>query len=246
MEKFDIFEYRTFDLGAYFGSSSSFLQVNLDTLIRTWVVLIILCILVLLARRSLKKPDTVHGYITESYVRMIMGTVTQGLGCFKYRHCAFLGSIFTYILLCNIAVILPFMEEPTNDLNTTLALALISFIYVQKEGIRAHGLGGYLKELCKPIFVFFPLEVLGKLATIVSLSFRLFGNIFGGSVISTMWHQAISGSLLAQSLGLLFGINLIIMLFFGLFEGLIQAFVFSILSLTYLSMTIAHHEEQTT
>lgn len=243
MENFDIFEHRTLDLGAYFGHSSPFLMINLDTLIRTWVVLIILCILVFLARKSLKKPDTVHGYITESYVRTIRDTVTQSLEHYKYRHCAFLGSIFTYILLCNIAVILPFMEEPTNDLNTTLALALISFVYVQKEGIRAHGLGGYLKELCKPIFVFFPLEVLGKLATIISLSFRLFGNIFGGSVIAGMWHHAIAGSFWAQSAGLLFGINLIIMLFFGLFEGLIQAFVFSILSLTYLSMTIASHEE---
>lgn len=243
MKSFDIFEHHTLNLGPHFGSSSSFWIVNIDTIIYTLIVLAILGTLIPLARISLKKPDTVHGYITETFVRMIMQTVTQSLEHFTYRHCAFIGSLFTYIFLCNVVVLLPFMEEPTKDLNTTIALALISFVYVQSEGIRAHGLLGYLKELCKPIFVFFPLEVLGKLATIVSLSFRLFGNIFGGSVIGTMWKQAISGSILTQTIGLLCGINLIIMLFFGVFEGLIQAFVFSILSLTYLSMTIAKHDE---
>lgn len=216
----------------------------MDTLIYSWIVLIVIMLLSLAGRASLRRPDTIAGYISESIIRFLTNMVTQATEHFDYRHYAFIGSLFLYILVNNVIVIIPFMEEPTKDLNTTLALAIISFIYVQKEGIRAHGIKGYIAEFFKPIAVFFPLEVLGKLATIISLSFRLFGNIFGGSIISTMWSNAISGSLIGQLAGLLLGINLIITLFFGIFEGLIQAFVFSVLSLTYLSMTIAgeHHD----
>ena len=88
----------------------------------------------------------------------------------------------------------------------------------------------------------FPLHVIGKLATIVSISFRLFGNIFGGAIIAHIYLSSIEGSLLWELLGILTGTNLIITIFFGLFEGFLQAFVFSMLSLTYLSIAINHDE----
>lgn len=224
------------------GLSHSFWTIHIDTLIYTWIALAFIIVLALLGRYYIDRPDTIGGYLAETYARAFMRMIIQTLEHFDYRYCAFFGALFTYILICNLLIILPFMEEPTKDINTTLALALVSFFYVQKEGIRAHGIIGYIKEFFKPFFIFFPLEVLGKLATIISLSFRLFGNIFGGSIISTMWSNAISGSVLAQLAGILLGINLVVTLFFGLFEGLIQAFVFTILSLTYLSMAIAQEE----
>jgi F-type H+-transporting ATPase subunit a len=84
----------------------------------------------------------------------------------------------------------------------------------------------------------FPLNVIGKLASIISISFRLFGNIFGGAIISRIYFGVIEGSLIGEMIGLFSGINFLIMLFFGLFEGALQAFVFSMLTLTYLSMSI--------
>lgn len=240
---FNLFEHHTWEPFAPFGLTNKFWIIHADTLMYTWIAILIMIGLTVFARYAIKRPETVAGALVESYIRAIMNMVTQTLEHFRYRYCAFIGSIFTYILICNVLVVLPFMEEPTKDLNTTLALAIISFIYVQREAIKAHGLFGYLKELSKPIVLFFPLEVLGKLATIISLSFRLFGNIFGGSVICTMWSHAVSGSIIGQLAGLLLGINLIITLFFGIFEGLIQAFVFSILSLTYLTMSISEHNE---
>jgi F-type H+-transporting ATPase subunit a len=83
-----------------------------------------------------------------------------------------------------------------------------------------------------------PLNVIGKLATVVSISFRLFGNIFGGSIISSIYFNAIQGRFLLELIGLISGINLIMVLFFGIFEGFLQAFVFSMLSLTYLSIAL--------
>ena len=81
-----------------------------------------------------------------------------------------------------------------------------------------------------------PLNLVGKLASIVSISFRLFGNIFGGSIISQIYFGSIKGSLLLETIGILSGVNIAITLFFTLFEGFLQAFVFAMLTLTYLSI----------
>jgi F-type H+-transporting ATPase subunit a len=78
------------------------------------------------------------------------------------------------------------------------------------------------------------------------MSFRLFGNIFGGATISNIYFGAIKGSFVLETLGLFSGINIIITLFFGLFEGFLQAFVFTMLSLTYLSIAMAHAEPDDT
>ena len=139
------------------------------------------------------------------------------------------------------------MDEPTKDLNTTLALGIISFLYIQIYTVKAHGFKEYLKEYLTPFFLMLPLNIIGKLATIVSISFRLFGNIFGGSIISHIYLHAIQGSLLLETLGLTLGINLAILIFFGLFEGFLQAFVFAMLSLTYLSIALqgeAHEDSK--
>ena len=130
------------------------------------------------------------------------------------------------------------MEEPTTDVNTTLALGLVSFFYTQSAAIKAEGLWSYIKGYFSPFFLMMPLNVVGKLATIISISFRLFGNIFGGSIITGIWFNAIQGNFLLEIIGLATGINLIIVIFFGLFEGFLQAFVFGMLSLTYLSIAL--------
>ena len=83
-----------------------------------------------------------------------------------------------------------------------------------------------------------PLNIVGKIATVVSLSFRLFGNIFGGFIIATIYLKLIEGSILAETIGMFSGVALVITLFFGLFEGFLQAFVFSMLTLTYLSIAL--------
>ena len=143
-----------------------------------------------------------------------------------------------FIVLSNSLSIIPGAEEPTKDINTTLALGLISFLYVQLYAIASNGLWSYIKEFFSPFFLMLPLNVIGKLATIVSMSFRLFGNIFGGSTISAIYFNLIYGAPLYEAIGAFSGINLIIILFFGLFEGVIQAFVFAMLSLTYLAAAL--------
>ncbi len=130
------------------------------------------------------------------------------------------------------------MEEPTKDINTTLALGLISFFYIQTVAIYKQGILAYIKEYFSPFVFMFPLNIVGKLASIVSISFRLFGNIFGGSIIPKIYFGLIQGSLIGETIGLVLGLNFSLVLFFTLFEGSLQAFVFTMLTLTYLSIAI--------
>jgi F-type H+-transporting ATPase subunit a len=253
-----------------FGISSPFFDLHRETLINTWGALGVILIFSLIGRWAIRRPESVPGYLFITIIRSFMSMINQSLGKFSERYFFFIASIFLYLIFCNALVIIPGFEEPTNNVNTTFALALISFIYVQREAIRAHGFFAYLQEYFKTpftvlpsgswtvgaiIFSFikiilntamaifsFPMEVLSKSATIISLSLRLFGNIFGGSVITKMVKWVASGSWIKQSIALLTGLNLVVALFFGLFEAFIQALVFSILSLTYISIAVQHEE----
>ena len=89
-----------------------------------------------------------------------------------------------------------------------------------------------------PLYFFFPLNIIGNLATVISLSFRLFGNILGGSVVSGLFKSFITGSVLTEMLGIITGANFIIIGYFGIFDGILQAFVFTMLSITYLGIEI--------
>jgi F-type H+-transporting ATPase subunit a len=136
------------------------------------------------------------------------------------------------------------MEEPTKDISTTLALGIISFIYVQTYTIKTQGFREYIKEFLVPFFLMAPLHIIGKLATIVSISFRLFGNIFGGSIISKLYLNLLQKSIFLELAGIVTGLNLLVISFFGIFEAFLQAFVFTMLTLTYLALGSQHDEEE--
>lgn len=122
----------------------------------------------------------------------------------------------------------PIFRSPNADLNMTLSMALIVVVLVQILGIRAHGIGGYVKELFTPVWLG-PIHVIGELARIISLSFRLFGNIFGGEVLVTMMYALTYLVIPTVFLGL------------ELFFGLIQAAIFTILTIVYVQLAVAGH-----
>jgi len=177
-------------------------------------------------------------FLATGFVQYFNNLCKQTLGSFSFNHFAFITSMFVFIFSCNLFAVIHGIEEPTKDLNTTLALGIIAFLYAQFYAIKENGLVSYSKDYFRPFFLMLPLNIVGKIATVVSLSFRLFGNIFGGFIIAKIYYGFIGGSIIGESIGLLFGVNLIITLFFGLFEGFLQAFVFSMLTLTYLSIAL--------
>ncbi len=226
-----------------YGFTHKFWTINIDTVLSTTIITLFLIGISLYTNyRIQKNKDSVFSFITIKYVEMFKDLLQQTLQSSPLHHLAFIGSLFTFVFLCNTISCVPYLEEPTRDLNTTLAVGLISFFYVQGYAVATKGFGTYLYDFTQPFILMLPLNLIGTLTSIISLSFRLFGNIFGGSIISSLITSSIESSLISQIFGLL-GINLVNFLIFGLFEGLIQAFVFSMLTLTNLSMEIVADEE---
>lgn len=229
---------------SYFGIDNDMLKINAVTLINTWAVLLFLLISILLLRFFLNKKNNLLHFIVKSGIQSFIDLTTQSLNGFSYQHFAFITTLFIYIACCNLIALIPWLEEPTKDLNTALALGCISFFYKDYFTIRVHGLWSFIKEFFHPFFLTFPLNVIGHFSKIISISFRLFGNIFGGSVIVHIYNNAIAGSIILETIGIISGFNLLTTLFFIVFEGTIQAFVFTMLSLTYLAIAIQPGESE--
>lgn len=238
----------------FLGITHPFSGLTVDTLVNTWICILVIIIFVLIGRYLLFKQDTLPQYFIKSFAKNFIELIEQTTGVFIDRYFYFITSLFIFILTCNWISLIPGIEEPTKDLNTTLALGIIAFIYMHKEIVKSHGFTEYLKEFFMPVKVFFPLnliigliilplKLLEELATVVSMSFRLFGNIFGGFIISHMYFSVLSNWPIAYIFGLLSGLNLIIAGFFIIFEGFLQAFVFSILTLTNISRAIETNKE---
>jgi F-type H+-transporting ATPase subunit a len=132
-------------------------------------------------------------------------------------------------------VLVPFFRPPTADLNMTFALSILAFTAIQIAGVKAHGVGGRIKHMSNPPFLF-PIEVIGELSRILSLSARLFGNVFAGEILLGVMY-AIGAALKIAILPWLFPI-----IFIGLevLFGTIQALVFALLTLIYIMLAAAH------
>jgi F-type H+-transporting ATPase subunit a len=189
--------------------------------------------------------------------------VVEGLDTFFYNilgkdsrtFLPFLGSLFVYIFTMNISAQFPGMMSPTGGpygINTTLALAVCVFCYVQYTGLRRLGLVGFLDHLAgQPRDVIgwilmplnLPIHIIGELAKPLSLSLRLFGNITGEDVL-----LAVFVGLGISALGFMHSpVGLPLQLpfvFLAILVSLIQALVFSLLSSIYFLMMLPHHEEE--
>jgi len=235
-------EMKEWFFGWIFGSTNAFFTIATKTVIHTWVVLLALIIISVPIRWLVLKKGSVIRHLILSYMQAFVDLCNQSLPEFSFTHFSFITALFTFIFACNTISLIPTFEEPTTDLNTTLALGISSFMYIQVAAIAKLGLWTYLKEYFAPFFLMLPIHIVGKLASIISISFRLFGNIFGSALITTIYMSTIRGSLVWEIIGLVTGLNIILAFFFGLFEGFLQAFVFAMLSLTYLSIALAEEE----
>lgn len=137
--------------------------------------------------------------------------------------------------------LVPLFRAPTADLNMTLALALLTFTMVQVYGIKAHGVRGRIKHMATPAFIF-PIEVISELSRILSLSARLFGNVFAGEVLLGVMY-AMGAAIKVAVIPFLFPV---IFLFLEVLFGTIQALVFALLTVIYITLAAAdaHGDEQ--
>jgi F-type H+-transporting ATPase subunit a len=177
-------------------------------------------------RKILPRPIQALG---ELIISLLYGLTEDALGKeLAKTYAPLVCALFMFLLLSNWLGIIPHLEEPTKDLNTTFGLGVMGFFIAHYAGIKSKGFKAYIKEYFQPIFFMMPLNVIGELAKIVSISFRLFGNIMGGSIIILVVSYLTYSVVLPP---FLYG-------FFGLFVGTIQAFVFTMLTIVYISVQV--------
>jgi F-type H+-transporting ATPase subunit a len=138
-------------------------------------------------------------------------------------------------------VLVPFLRSPDADINMTLAMALVTFTIVQIAGIRAHGVRGRIKHMAQPAFIL-PIEIISEFSRIISLSARLFGNVFAGEVLLGVMY-AMTNAIKITIIPFFFPV---IFIFLELLFGAIQALVFALLTLIYITLATAggHDDEE--
>jgi len=205
------------------------ITINLEVILMTWIVFSILIALGLMFTRKrgiLPKPIQALG---EMIVTILYDLTEDALGKeLAPKYAPLICALFLFLLISNWLGIVPHLDEPTKDLNTTLGLGLMGFCIAHYAGIKSKGFKAYIREYFQPIFFMMPLNVIGELAKIVSISFRLFGNIMGGSIIILVVSHLVFSVVLPPFLNA----------FFGLFVGTIQAFVFTMLTVVYISVQV--------
>ena len=204
-------------------------SLNIEAIIMTWIVIAALLLFGYLASRGHGRVPRPMQIVGELFVAQFFGLAEDALDKkMAEKYAPLICALFMFLVLSNWLGIIPHLEEPTKDLNTPLSLGLMGFLIAHYAGIKSKGFKAYASEYFQPMFFMMPLNVIGELAKIVSISFRLFGNIMGGSIIILVVSYLTYSVVMPPFLNA----------FFGLFVGTIQAFVFTMLTVVYISVQV--------
>lgn len=212
------------------------IELNIKTLVMTWIVMVIVALVGYIATRnlSLDKPGRLQVCI-ESIYEFLKGLIYDNITSEKRAASmvTFIVSLFTFLWISNLLGLVPTMMSPTADINTTFGLALMVFFMTQVLGFKDKGLK-HLKHFVEPFPFFLPLVIVEELAKPITLAFRLFGNIYAGEVLIAVLLGMIP--LIPTLLG---GFTAsVIWLAFSIFVGTVQAFIFSMLTIAYTSQAV--------
>ena len=202
------------------------LTVNYVTVFNTWVIMAALIGVALIVRRKLQATPGPAQRIAELYISTMDTLTRETLETTSRAYFPLVATLFIFLLLCNWWGIIPGFDEPTKDLNTPLSLGIMGFFLTHTAAIREKGIVAYLKEYAEPFIIMAPLNMIGELAKVVSISFRLYGNIMGGAIIISVVSWMVYSVALPPFL----------YAFFGMFVGTVQAFVFTMLTITYIAV----------
>lgn len=182
---------------------------------------------------SVENPGKLQ-LLLETVVGALKDMLIDNVGTKGRPFLGLVGTLGLFILACNWIGLVPFFASPTVNLNFPVGCALVAFLYYNYQGIRVQGAGHYFKHFLGPLPVLAPLmlpiELISHFSRIVSLSLRLFGNIFGEELV------------IAALAFMVAWIVPVPMMLFGVFGGLLQAFVFIMLTMVYLGGAVASEE----
>lgn len=219
-----------------------------ETVFWAAIVAAAMIIFALISTRNLQKyPKGLQAGL-EIVVEYVYKFVTNTMGKRNIGFAPYIGTLFFFLLFCN-ALGLIGQRAPSADMNFTFAMGILVFFLIQINGIRAKGIKGYFAHYAKPFPPMIPLNIIEEIVFPVSLSFRIFGNILAGFIVVELWMHmmaSFSASLHLPIPALQAVTSLIPQAFFDIFEPILQAFVFSMLTMSFISKAnvFEHKEEQ--
>ena len=209
-----------------------------DTMVSTWIIMSILITLAIIVRIKVRSfKDVPKGFQNvvealvetfDSYIRTTVGDKLMFLGNWFF-------TVFVFVLISNLCGLIPNMRPPTADWSLTVALALVTLGLIQAMGVK-YRKGEYIKSFFEPMFLFFPINIIGELARPISLSFRLFGNMLAGLIMMSLIYSLFP--IFAR-----FVIPAALHVYFDVFAGVLQTYIFCTLSLSFISSAAAVAEE---
>lgn len=212
-----------------------------QTVTTTWFIMAVIIGLSWWGTRNLQLIPNRKQLVVETLVGGINGLVKQTMGEKNAHFAPYIGTLIIFLFVSNTAGLFG-LRPPTADLNTTLGLALVTFFMIHGLAIYKKGVVEWIKGFFQPFWALAPLNIIGELAVPVSLSFRLFGNIIGGVILMSLIYGAfghLSTNVLHLPMPLLqVGIPAILHIYFDIFAGLIQSFIFAMLTMVFVSMAM--------
>jgi len=194
----------------------------------SWIIMAVFLIVGIILTRGLKVQGEIskRQLFLEMCVEKMHSFFHKNMGKDGDRYIPWLMTVAIYIGACNMCGIFGF-KSPTKELNVTLGLALTSIILVQYAGIHKKGTKGWLKSFAKPVPIVLPINILELVIKPMSLCFRLFGNIIGAYIIMKLIEAVVP-----------VGLPVALSLYFDIFDGFIQAYVFVFLTSLYIQEAI--------
>lgn len=220
-----------------------------ETILVSWIVLILITGLCIFLTHNLKvenisKRQAVAEMLVEMADKFVIGNMGERFAYFV----PFVAALFATSIVSNLISLFG-LWSPTADLNTEAVWAVVVFIIITAEKIKAGGVGGYLKGFTQPIPVLTPFNILSELATPISMACRHFGNILSGVVINGLIYAALAvassallglipgaaGQFLSNIPILDVGVPAVLSVYFDWFSGFMQAFIFCMLTTMYIA-----------
>lgn len=196
------------------------------------IVVLALSVFAVVANHKMKKATEVPGKfqnVIEMIVEMLDGMVCSSMGKSAYKFANYISTVFIFILTCNFSSLVG-LRPPTADYGVTLPLGVMTFVLIHFNKFKHQKVSGVIKGLCDPWPIWAPINIIGDLAVPISLSLRLFANVLSGTVMLALVYALLSV--------IAIGWPAILHVYFDIFSGAIQTYVFCMLTMTYISDAI--------
>ena len=236
-----------FELPFDLPDTSIFTMKNLITQTTVTILvatLLLIAVSVIVTKGLSKKHPNGLQIVAEKLIDMLYNLVSETMGKHNIKFAPYIGTLFLSSIVCTLLGMTGILRSATSDLSVTAAWAFVTTGMVWYNNIKNFGFKAWLKGFTEPIVVMTPMNIVSEIATPVSMAFRHFGNVAGGSVLTALIYAALSAlssalfywlpGVIGEIPFLAAGIPAFLSIYFDLFSGFVQALVFSLLTMVYV------------